>query len=275
MTTKREKIFRFESEAAMCAAFIRDAKRQGWTAYPETGGFDIILLHDKTKLQIGVQAKQCLNAAVVGQIISAARELPERGPDFLAVLVPEGGAEGLNVVLGMVGVTTIRAKGEPNASSLFYNKTEKYSTLAFQPPLPTEFDLELLAKSDDYWWERTQWPQHCPAQQCKLPDYVPDVAAGSASPIALTEWKVRAIKIAVLLERRGVVTAEDFKALKISMSRWTQTGWIKSVRRGVWQAGGLPNFRAQHPINFDQIAADFETWSAALPKPPADLFQAA
>ena len=45
----REKIFRFESEAAMCAAFIEDAERQGWTAYPETGGFDIVLVHNKTK----------------------------------------------------------------------------------------------------------------------------------------------------------------------------------------------------------------------------------
>lgn len=255
--SRAPKLFRFETEAAMCAAFIKVADEAGWQAYPETGGFDILLVHRETRLQLGVEAKQRLNIEVVHQAIEHVRRAPEHGPDFHAVLVPEGGVEGMSGLLGLVGITTIRAKSETK----------------FWPHLPELWELQAIQPGQhSYWWERDQWPQHFPAQQCKVPDYVPDVIAGAPCPVTLTEWKVRAIKIAVLLERRGAVSGDDFKALKISMSRWTQSGWIKPIRRGVWQAGKLPNFRAQHPVNFDQIAADFDSWSAALPKPPADLF---
>lgn len=269
--SRAPKLFRFETEAAMCAAFITDAERQGWTAYPETAGFDILLVHRKTGLQVGVEAKQRLNTEVVSQAIEHVRQGPTHGPDFHAILVPEGGVDGLSGVLELVGITTIRARGIPNKTGMTYVAAAKYSTRAFSPDLPNDYDLR-DPSPQGWWYESTNWAQHCPAKQCKLPDYVPDVIAGDSAPVKLTEWKIRAIKVAVLLERRGVITADDFKALKISMSRWTQSRWIVPVRRGVWKANGGPNFRAQHPVNFDQIAADFETWSAALPKPPPDLF---
>lgn len=37
----------------MCAAFIA-ALPEGWVAYPETGGFDIVLLRSADGFQIGI-----------------------------------------------------------------------------------------------------------------------------------------------------------------------------------------------------------------------------
>lgn len=270
----KPKTFRFESEAAMCAAYIGDAARQGWIAYPETGGFDIVLVSKKYGLQVGIEAKQRLNAEVVYQAVKHMRSSPARGPDFHAILVPEGGDGALEVMLGLVGVTVIRAFGEPDKHGMTGRSAGggRYRTTAFNPALPADYEVK---SADGYFWDSRHWFQQCPGQPVQLPDYVPDVAAGAPAPVTLTDWKVRAIKIAILLERRGVVTADDFKALKISMSRWMQNGWIKPVRRGVWEAGGMPNFRAQHPVNFDQIAADFGKWSVELPPAPADLFAGA
>ncbi|MBA4913889.1 hypothetical protein H2N59_12065 [Pseudomonas aeruginosa] len=46
-----------QSEAELCAAFIDEFNRvPGWTCYPETAGFDILVVHEDGR-QIGVEAK--------------------------------------------------------------------------------------------------------------------------------------------------------------------------------------------------------------------------
>ena len=46
---------KFETEAELCAAFIEDMKTQrGWIVYPETAGFDILLVREDTGHQLGV-----------------------------------------------------------------------------------------------------------------------------------------------------------------------------------------------------------------------------
>lgn len=270
----RAKIFRFDSEAAMCAAFIKDAARQGYDAYPECGGFDIVLVNRESGWQIGVEAKQQFNAAVLHQIVES---FPGRyrysGPDFVAVLVPEGGAAGLAGIATALGVAVIRAAGEPGKNGMAKIRSAHGGYVwrqAFAPDLPR------AGGRCDY-FTSVRWPAHCFAEPLRLPDYVPDVAAGAPAPVTLTEWKIRAIKIVILLERRGVLRGADFKALDISPSRWTQGKWIVPEGRGRWVAGPyLPDFRAQHPRNFEEIAADFETWSATIPAPAEtmDAFKA-
>ena len=75
-----------------------------------------------------------------------------------------------------------------------------------------------------------EWHDWCPNQRCKIPDYVPDVAAGRSAPLQLTEWKVRAIKLAIILEERPVTRA-DFKALKLHPQRWLDPSakWLVST----------------------------------------------
>ena len=239
----------------MCAAFVENVDKRVWQAYPETGGFDLVMVHRKSGIQVGIEAKQTLNADVAKQAINHMRCGPQLGPDFHAILVPLGGNAALEEVLDLVGITTIRMRSGKH----------------FMPQLPHDWDI---SSNSEFFWESRTWHQLCPEKRIVLPDYIPDSTAGSPSPVTLTDWKVRAIKIAILLERRGLVTTGDFDTLKISRSRWVQNGWISPIRRGVYKAGRLPNFRAQHPVNFDQIAADFEKWAAPLPTPPAELVEA-
>lgn len=111
-------------------------------------------------------------------------------------------------------------------------------------------------------------------QRCALPDYVPDVAAGSSAPVKLTDWKVKAIKLAVLLETRAVTRA-DFKALGLDPSRWTDrhTGWLVAGDAGYRPGPGMPDFKAQHPRNYEEIRADIAKWAPAYSAPigPPDL----
>jgi hypothetical protein len=254
----RVKIFRYETEAAMCQAFIEWAEPKGWEAYPETEGFDIVMVRKADGAQIGVEAKQQLNPHVCCQVIEGARGThgDRPGPDFRAVLVPAGGTAGLDALASLCGITVIRALDPEPGPGVYYSP--------FNPDLPALPDPNANREWDPLrnldWWD---W---CPVSRLKLPEYKPDVVAGASAPIALTYWKIRAIKIAILVDKRGFVTPRDFKDIDISMSRWTQGGWlVKGDIPGHWRRGPyLPDFRLQHPVNFAEIEADFEKWAADL-----------
>jgi len=236
----------FASEADLCATFIA-ALPDEWTAYPETGGFDILLARKADGFQIGVEAKLRLNAKVVTQAAEAATtylvEAPQ--PDCRAVLVPHGVNRDLADVCRLLGITVINVAA-PTSSRAQYASP-------FWPELPKAGSK----------WDSRAWYERCPASRIPLPDWVPDVVAGASAPVALTPWKIGAIKLVVTLERRGYLTRGDFKHFEISMSRWTQERWLVKDGRGGWLAGPhLPDFKAQHPVNFDQIAADFEKWKS-------------
>lgn len=77
------------TEAELCAIFIRDMNAQdGWVCYPETGGFDILAVHESGR-QIGVEAKLILNAKVADQIFPTDGSLrySDEGPDHRLVIV--------------------------------------------------------------------------------------------------------------------------------------------------------------------------------------------
>jgi hypothetical protein len=233
---------KFATEAELCAAFIK-ALPQEWTAYPETGGFDILLSRNSDGFQIGVEAKLRLNAKVICQAAeySGYHHVASAGPDCRAVLIPDGVSMDMAGICLLIGITVIN----------MYAPSKWRGGYDFNPLLPKP--------DDSYWSER--WHERCPAKRVELPDWVPDVTAGSSAPVALTDWKVRAIKIAITLAKRGYVTRQDFAFFKISMSRWTQQGWLKQDGRGGWINGPyMPDFRAQHPVNFPQIEADFDKW---------------
>lgn len=255
----------FATEADLCALFIR-ALPDGWTAYPETGGFDIVLVRNSDGFQIGVEAKLRLNAKVILQAAEYVghRHVDQPGPDCRAVLIPSGVSLDLAPLCPLVGVTSIRMReldlnadgdiqwyGVPRSMARL--KSGGYSS-PFRPDLPQ-------ATSDGPWSLSDGWFELCPVERLSLPNWVPDVEAGHSAPVALTDWKIKAIKIAITLAKRGFVTRRDFAFFKISMSRWTQSGWIKLSSPGAWVADvNMPDFRAQHPLNFSQIEADYEDW---------------
>lgn len=230
----------FPSEIALCAAFIA-ALPKGWTAYAETGGWDILLVRDEDGLQIGVQAKLKFNVDVVNQATetwSSYAATPPM-PDCRAVLIPDDENHRFDQICACLGITVIRMHG----SGQRLNK-------AFDPGLP---------KIDFKGWGET-WHEMAPARRCVLPAYVPDVPAGARSPVQLTDWKIKAIKIAILLAERGCVERADFSSLRIDHRRWLASGWVK-VENGRFVTGRMPDFKSQHPVVYGKIAADFLRWA--------------
>lgn len=251
---KKEKPFKLESD--LCAAFIK-ALPAGWTAYPETAGWDILLVRGADGFQIGIQAKLRLNAIVVTQAIDGYYGRT-KGPDVRAVLVPDAGSGGLAQICKWLGIVVITVRREQPSWA------DKVYTYVF-PELP-----KLASRNQ---WTATyqgrDWPETGYIERETLPEYVPDVAAGAAAPTQLTAWKIGAIKLAILLQRQGFLTRADFKALRVDERRWlpSSNGWLllDPQQRGRYlKAPNFPEFRRQHPTNWAQIEADFEKWA---PKP--------
>ncbi len=235
---------RWETEAALVADFVAFAAHYGWVSYAETCGWDLIVVRPEDGFQIGVEAKLSLNAKVLCQVLDHDRTSGE-GPDCHAILVPRPKlVNGLDYIAGRLGITVISGDEPKNWS--------RYKGPSFFPDLPR--------LNDSTWDWREDWPQRCPDRRCKLPDYVPDVTGGKAAPLRLTEWKIAAIKAQIILETRGRLTRHDFKMLRINASRWTQF-WLKSDGNGGWvDDGNMPDLKAQHPVNYEQIRADAAKW---------------
>ena len=233
----------FKTEADLCAAFMATVKKE-WLCYPETG-FDILLVRITDGVQIGIEAKLKLNVAVLLQAVEP-RWGGYVGPDYRAVLVPEcshGGLEGLARCCGLVVLTS--------------RPDQVRHGIAVWPPLPRS-DGQI----DD---DGAEWIDRMPQHRCKLPEYIPDVVAGAPAPIQLTEWKVKALKIAVLLDRTGYVTRDDFKRLRIDVRRWIEERWLTTSPAGLVAGPRMPPFRVQHPVVWDQIVADAKGWQRPTP----------
>lgn len=229
-------------------------KRKRWTIYREACGWDLLLDEEATRVQIGIEAKLAMNAKVIHQALSGAedRYWHAKGPDYRAVLVPAGGRNTeLRDICDRIGLTvlSIRDASPWSAQPMWHLSTPS--------GLPAQDDPTDFAMHGWHWW--------APLERCKLPDYIPDVPAGVAAPIQLTEWKIRAIKLWILLDRRGHVTRGDMKALGLSQSRFCDRyhGMLKPdpSAGGYVRHDASPDFRAQHPRNYAEIEADFEKWA--------------
>jgi hypothetical protein len=238
----------FATEVDLCAAFLA-ALPAGWTAYAETAGWDILLVRDADGFQIGIQAKLKFNLAVLHQAIETeVGEYCDRaGPDCRAVLVPDGEGR-LGSLAAYLCLTVLEVCG---GDRVRWRK-------AFEPELP------VIGKCP---W-RDPWFDLVPVKRHQLPAYVPDCQAGDKAPVQLTDWKIKAMKIAVLLECNGSVAREDFKRLDLDHRRWLAGQWLAlDFATNRWVKGKRwPDFAAQHPRNFAEIKADAETW---MPKVPA------
>jgi hypothetical protein len=281
---KRSAVVKWASEAEMVASYIAHASAidrerwwtnptyqpQTWIAYPETAGWDLVLVRDDG-FQIGVEAKLSLNAEVLCQALNQNRSHDGEGPDCWAILVPDYAAvNGLGAIAKHLGIVVVTARPAQSitADEAKWGVYRDERAVKFYPSLPRSDE-----NSGFYGWGTSEWPERCPDSRIKLPDFVPDVAAGVPSPIRLTDWKIKAIKIAVILEKRGYVTRADFKAIGIDMSRWTQGRWLRpsDAIRGRWEKGReYPNLRAQHPVNFVQIEEASSKWL-----PPGTTLEAA
>jgi hypothetical protein len=262
----------FATETDLVAAFVEciekqntAAKKHGrrrrgegdpstWTIYHESCGYDLVLVEDQTGVQVGIEAKLALNLKVINQV------LPDRysinGPDYRAVLVPSAGAQlGIVGICQQIGIVVMT----------IYNTRSSYDRSG-KPDWHLAEQLPDERVSYDY--SMRNWHPWLPVERCKLPEYVPDVVGGKSSPVALTDWKIRAIKLLILLDKRGHVTRKDMAALKISPTRWTAASYgyllADKALKGYVACENTPDLRSQHPVNYAQIEADYAEWSAKL-----------
>jgi hypothetical protein len=239
------------SEADLAAEFLRRLEAEWsrnrdkcpWTAYAETSGWDILLMHD-SGYQIGIEAKLTLNAKVIAQALNG--QHPNEwddidGPDYRAVLVPQVGRQHhLTEICDAIGLSII---------TLLEQLPYHYHSISLPVPGST--------------FSERHWHNWCPVNRCEVPDYIPDVIAGHKSPVQLTPWKIKAIKLMICLERKGWVDRSDMRAIKISPSRWTDcySGFLASNGNGQYvRCKATPDLRAQHPQNYAQIESDAAQW---------------
>ena len=97
-------------------------------------------------------------------------------------------------------------------------------------------------------------------------DYIPQVECGVPAPMTLSNWKIKAIKVCVWVERTGSITRGHFRAMGIDPRRWMTGYWLKAgPERGTWIAGpSFPaaSYRKHHGLTYTQIEADLDKWSA-------------
>lgn len=237
----------FVNEAELVQTFLNELARHkrlaaDWTVYPETAGWDLVLVH-KSGMQLGIEAKLSLNAKVIDQALSGQHsKWGGDGPDWRAVLVPCGKVQlHLGRICDAIGIQVLTQR---------------------KPERHISYGLSLPDPNSNY----CRWPTWCPATRLPLPDYIPDVSAGCASPIQLTPWKVKAIKLMIVLERQGFVTRSDIKAIEISPTRWTDAynGFLQRSAGQFVKCSATPDLRAQHPVNYAQIEADVAEWGKCL-----------
>ena len=247
---------RYATEEALCADFLEWVKAPDrfrrdddtkWTPYAETAGWDILLVaQDGT--QIGVQAKLKFNMKVLQQCLpDRFHEWHDRGPDYRAVLVPEWDSDHERIC-NALGLALIGHNGS------------NWRHPHFRPGL-----LENESGGGWHYWS--------PIEREKLPEFVPDVAAGASAPLQLTKWKIAALRIVATLEVRGFVTREDFRQHVIDSRRWTGPGgWLVPKSDRMQDAGRYVrapslDFDRQHPDVYAQVLAEIRAKLVPEPKP--------
>lgn len=275
----------FKTEAELVATFIAGIEQvnarvadnpdspRHWIVYPETAGYDLILVQRLTGVQVAIEAKLALNLKVLNQILPGRHDIgwtrPCKGPDYRAVLVPMGGTiSGLSQIAGLLGITVLNVynmRHDPYADG-----SEPWP--GYRPPAPEWMIRPDLPDetSDHQHLYGDYWHPWCPEERCDLPEYIPDVAAGVASPVILSPWKIQAIKLAIILERRGYVTRADMRHLKLSPTIWTgHSGYLApGTKRGEYVSWHrTPDFRKQHPRVWTEIEADIGIWAEGLEIP--------
>lgn len=255
---------KWASEADLCKAFL-SCVPDGWTAYNETGDFDILLVHDETGHQIGIEAKLALNAKVLCQATDRRdSRYAVRGPDYRAVLVGTSSPGMLTLAsrLGLTVLTVTARLAGPRRGYFYEGPPQIQFELGSGCRLPRFADFRPDARA---WVDSQDWQDCAPIQRLALPEYVPDVDAGHPAPQKLSNWKIAAMKLCVLCEKQGYLDRSDFKALQISPSRWMDGySMVKGAVRGRWVPGRhwpAESYRSQHPSIYARIDEDFKKWS--------------
>lgn len=214
---------RYESESELCSQFIDHARSKGFKVYCETADFDLLLVVTPEVLkhtalftpgeQIGVHAKLLPNVAVLYQALPRARGpvLDKVGPDYYAILVPNATDEFV-FVARKLGITVYTASW---SKSTWWRGTAQFVTKG-----TPRVDFGLTDSGFTY-----KKMEH--KERCWTPEVEVNIPAGTKAPVQLTPWKMAAVKLCITGVKKGYLTTQDFADAKISMSRWSQKGWVQ------------------------------------------------
>lgn len=248
------------SEVELCEALIERARRESWIVYPETAGFDILLVATEQTLivrqdriilpsysskaerikpgdMIGIEAKLSANVTVLAQAIDRGfNTRTSTGPDFRIAFVKKATRDFRHVARVLrVGVWTLAGV------------KQRYGYLS-----PAAM----------------RWT---PKKRPRLPSIIPSSVAGSPSPKVLTPWREKALHLILLVEARGYITAEHFKALRIDRRIWVER-WLSPDGK----EGRLTRYVFREPRRSDFPSNGFENeleaFRAQLPAPARESF---
>lgn len=235
------------SEADLCTVFITNfSKMDGWTCYPEAGGFDILAVHEDGR-QIGVEAKLTLNAKVAEQILPGERDdyNEKPGPDYRLVIVHKltTASEGIARMLAMLGIRVITPRQSRSSQGEVWTFGEFHNLL--------EARGQTASYGHQYLFD---WN---PATRCTVPSVLQNLPAGVPSPLRITPWKEAAVKVLALLRKQGFITAKQISNFGIGVTIWTQPqgnkqAWLaKGSTRGQWiETEFTPPYDTLHPELF-------------------------
>jgi hypothetical protein len=211
--------YTFPTEAELCAAFSAVVP-EPWVVYPETGGFDLMLVNPETDVHIGVEAKRSGNLRVLSQVLPRQfcrpKDNPDAaGPQFRAVLVDKYTQDFLHVA-------------------------HRLGLLVFHPPgidshlgcsKSWGLDVPPVGKARNHLHER-DWFQWRKTSSVELPPIVPEMVPGQPHPRVLSKWRVGSLRLLRRLRTRGHLTQEDFKELGVRPRNWVDSGWVVKHGRG-------------------------------------------
>jgi len=201
----------FDSERAVCDLLRVVARDLSWTAYPEQGGWDVLLvLPDGT--QVGVQAKLRANLEVLAQCVVRPRS---PAPDVRAVLVPVDVSDAFHVVARELDVALLDAErldGGPWSDDAGARAVRMGLTVG------PGYLAEAVSEA----------PRRVPTSgRVWTPPFVPDVPAGVPSPRTVSPWRVSAARFCAELRAGLEVTRRDIAARGMNPSTWMR--WLDRV----------------------------------------------
>lgn len=212
-STPKTRKRKFESEANLCEHFVDHAKSEGWIVYPETAGFDMLLVATEETInarryshvglqvgdQLGVEAKMSANVTVLAQSLPY-RNGPGNGPDFHVVLIPSCNHDFVKVA-ARLGILVAMA---------YYRGTYSDRVTIEWPT----FGL----------FARTLYEN-----QCWTPDVPVETAAGVPSPRSISKWKIDAVRFCLLAEKKEFVLSQDFADAGLSGSTFVNRKWFVPI----------------------------------------------
>lgn len=241
----------------MLVAFTEAARAQGWRVFPETAGFDVLLVATdqvtaagiKPGDQLGVEGKKAGNLKLLTQVRPQRNAL--KGPHFHVAVVPRATEEFREIAMALnVMVVEACTRGWRNGVRVWERSEFKYD-LRFFPPLFRQYYEE----------------------PCWHPDVEVWVPPGVNSPKRMSPWKIKAVKLCVLGKRKGFLTSADFRAAGVSMSVW-RGRWLKEsdTRRGRHKAYTLwevdypydPPPHLKYPEIVAAVSADDAEYEGAI-----------